>query len=128
MYRCAIILLLCAYSLPALAEPVAHVVLLWLEQPGNSEQRQQLISASQRLRDIPGVERLVIGEALASERAIVDDSFDVGLYFYFPDADTMRRYLVHPVHVEVVRNHIKPLVREIRVHDFLDHSAAHSMK
>ena len=76
------------------------------------------MTASSRLKSIPGVDQLIIGEAMPSERDIVDDSFDVGLYFQFADAETMRRYLVHPLHTHVVTNQIKPLVREIRVHDF----------
>ena len=93
---------------------VIHTVLLWLKQPGDDTHRQQLIRASDRLRTIPGVLDIRFGEMITSERAIVDDSFDVA------DVEAMNRYLVDPVHEAVVANEIKPLVNRILVYDFYD--------
>jgi len=115
-----LVLLLCWLPLSAQPQPVVHIVLLWLKQPGDSMQRQQLIQASQALRQIPGIRRLQLGEALPSERTIVDDSFDVALVFTFDDAAAMQRYLVHPLHKQIVKRDIKPLVSRIRAHDFVD--------
>ena len=99
---------------------VVHTVFLWLKQPGNREHRLRLLSASERLRSIPGVHDIRFGEMIESNRAIVDDSFDVGIYFYFSDVGAMNDYLVHPVHKAVVEQEIKPLVERIVVHDFYD--------
>ena len=99
---------------------VVHTVFLWLKQPGHVQHRQQLLLATDRLRDIPGVVDIRSGEMIESDRAIVDDSFDVGLYFYFSDVASMRGYLVHPLHQAIVEQEIKPLVERIVVHDFQD--------
>jgi len=99
---------------------VVHTVFLWLKQPGNQEHRQQLLSASDRLRSIPGVLDIRFGEMIGSDREIVDDSFDVGIYFYFSDVAAMKSYLVHPLHTAVVEREIAPLVARIVVHDFHD--------
>ena len=117
--RIVLISLLLATSAVS-ARPVVHIVLLWLQQPGNSEQRQQLIAASKTLRTIPGIQRLQLGETLPGERSIVDDSFDIALVFTFEDAASLRAYLTHPQHRRVVEQDIKPLVSRIRVHDFVD--------
>lgn len=101
-------------------EGVVHTVFLWLKQPGNVQHRRQLIMATGRLRDIPGVLEIRFGETIESERVIVDDSFDVGIYFYFADVAAMNRYLVHPLHTRIVNEDIKPLVSKIRAHDFYD--------
>ena len=97
---------------------VIHTVYLWLKKPGDQQHRHQLLYASDRLRSIPGVLDIRFGESIASDRDIVDDSFDVGIYFYFKDVEAMNAYLRHPVHISVVEQRIKPLVNRITVHDF----------
>lgn len=99
---------------------VVHTVYLWLKQPGNEAHRKHLIQATARLQQIPGVQDIRFGEVISSERTIVDDSFDVGIYFYFDDVESMNRYLVHPLHQKTVQEDIKPIVSEIRAHDFYD--------
>jgi hypothetical protein len=99
---------------------VVHIVLLWLKQGGNDQQREQLIEATRQLQRIPGVVTIRTGPVIASGRDIVDDSFDVGIYFYFDSVDDMQSYLEHPLHRQVVAEEIKPLVSRIRVHDFYD--------
>ena len=99
---------------------VVHTVFLWLKDSGNVKHRQQLLLATDRLRDIPGVVDIRFGEMIESNRDIVDDSFDIGIYFYFNDVAAMNRYLVHPLHQTIVGQDIKPLVERIVVHDFQD--------
>ena len=99
---------------------VVHTVFLWLKQSGNEKHRRQLLMATDRLRAIPGVLEIRFGEAIASDRDIVDDSFDVGIYFYFSDIAAMNRYLLDPLHRRVVEQDIKPIVARIVVHDFQD--------
>ena len=99
-------------------EGVIHTVFLWLKKPGDEQHRRQLLVASDRLRSIEGVLDIRFGEMIESNRDIVDDSFDVGIYFYFSDVAAMDRYLAHPLHRATVEQDIKPLVERIVVHDF----------
>jgi hypothetical protein len=99
---------------------VVHTVFLWLKQPGHEQHRQRLLSATDQLRSIPGVREIRFGEMIESDRDIVDDSFDIGIYFYFDDVGVMNAYLVHPLHKAVVEQEIQPLVQRIVVHDFYD--------
>jgi hypothetical protein len=99
-------------------EGVVHTVFLWLKKPGDEQHRRQLLIASNKLRSIDGVLDIRFGEMIESGRDIVDDSFDVGIYFYFSDVAAMNRYLVHPLHKATVEQDIKPLVERIVVHDF----------
>ena len=100
------------------ADPVEHVVVVWLKSPGNAEHRRQIIDESAILRGIPGVIGLRIGEMIPSERSIVDSTFDVALIVSFADQAALDAYLTHPVHVELVENTLKPLVERVRVYDF----------
>lgn len=115
-------LLLACAALPVQAngtdETVEHVVVVWLKSPGNAEHRRRIITASEVLREIPGVTGLRTGEVIQSDRSIVDSSFDVALIVSFADQAAMQTYLTHPVHVELVEHTLKPLVDKILVYDF----------
>jgi hypothetical protein len=115
------LLLVCIAS-PAQAngtpDTVEHVVIVWLKSPGNAEHRRRIITESEVLRDIPGVSGLRAGEVVAGDRDIVDSSFDVALIVSFTSETAMQAYLTHPVHVELVEQTLKPLVKKIRVYDF----------
>jgi hypothetical protein len=105
-------------SLPAAAGGVEHIVIVWLQEPGNAEHRARIVSESQVLREIPGVTELRAGGMLPSQRAIVDSSFDVALIVSLTDSEAMADYLSHPLHVKLVEETLKPLVAKIRVYDF----------
>ena len=58
-------------------QAIQHVVLCWLKEPGNAAHRARIMEVSKTFRSIPGVLEVRVGEVIASDRAIVDDSFDV---------------------------------------------------
>ena len=97
---------------------VKHTVFLWLKEPGNEAHRRQLLLATNRLRTIPGVLDIFIGEKIVSDRDIVDDSFDIGITMTFSTTEAMNEYLVHPLHRAVVEQEIRPLIDRILVYDF----------
>lgn len=100
------------------SQPLEHVVIVWLKQPGNQDAQSRIIGASQALTTIPGVVSLRVGTAVASERPIVDSSFDVALVVSFSDRAALDSYLTHPLHVQLVETTLKPLVERILVYDF----------
>jgi Stress responsive A/B Barrel Domain len=106
-------------SPPAAKGTVDHVVLIWLKRPGNAADRQAILAASNDLRTIPGIHFLDAGTALASDRPIVDDSFDVGLTIRFDSAKSLHAYETHPLHVKKVTEVLKPLARKFVVYDIV---------
>jgi len=115
----ALLLYSCAGKLsPAEQASVHHVVLAWLAEPGDAGARQKIIAISKSFAAIPGVMHVHAGHVMASERDIVDDSFDIGIIVTFPDRAAMESYLTHPTHTHAVREIINPLVRKIVVYDF----------
>jgi hypothetical protein len=101
------------------ARPVEHVVIVWLKDSGNVEQRAKILDESIVLQSIPGVVSIKSGQVIASERSIVDSSFDVALIVSFSDRAALDAYLVHPVHVQLVEETLKPLVARIQVYDLM---------
>ena len=97
-----------------------HIVLIWLNEPGNEIHIKKIVNATQKLKEIDEIKELRIGRSIPSNRKIVDDSFDIGLYMIFDNEEAMQRYLVHPKHKSAVKMIIMPLARQIRVYDYVE--------
>ena len=95
-----------------------HVVLIWLKDAGNAEQRARIIEVSKSFRSIPGVLDVQAGKAVASDRGIVDDSFDVGILVVVSDERRLQESLAHPIHQQAKNDVLLPLVEKILVYDF----------
>lgn len=99
---------------------IVHVVLVWLKEPGNQEHRAQVIEATRKFEEIPGIEEIRVGEPISSQRSTVDDSYDIGLYMIFTSTEALDIYLAHPAHKDAQRSVLRPLVSKIVVYDFED--------
>ena len=99
---------------------VTHVVVVWLKTPGNEGARAQLIEASKRFEEIPGVLRVTAGRPLPSTRPVVDSSFDVAVMILFRDRQAMNDYEVHPLHAQAVEEILKPLAGRVLIYDAVD--------
>lgn len=97
---------------------IVHIVLVWLKEPGNQEHIQQVVDVSNQLNEIPDIQELRVGASIPSERKIVDDSFDVGVYMIFENQASLARYLVHPDHKNIVKTVLTPLASKVLVYDF----------
>ena len=104
---------------PAAHGTVDHVVLLWLKRPGNAADRQAIRAACADLRVLPGIKFLDSGTALASDRPIVDDSFDVGLTMRFDSVKSLRAYETDPRHLKQKTDVLIPLSKKILVYDIV---------
>lgn len=98
-------------------EPVYHIVLIWLKTYRNEMRINKIINASKELKNIPGVLEVITGKVLRSSRVIVDDTFDVSVIIKFASKDYLNDYLVHPIHVKLANEVLKPLANKITVYD-----------
>lgn len=98
---------------------VTHIVLLWLKKPGAEINRQKIINTSKNLRLIPELKSISIGKVLTSKRKIVDSSFDIGIVMKFDNKKSMQKYLVHPLHKQMVKQVIMPATKKIVVYDII---------
>ena len=77
---------------------IEHIVLVWLKRPGNAEDRATLVATAKKFQaEVSEIQHLSVGTAVASDRDIVDDSFDVGFVMRFADKATLTSIL--PYHV-----------------------------
>jgi len=98
---------------------ITHVVMVWLKQPGNEQQRTQFIKASEQLSDLPGIISRHVGVVKTSDRAIVDDTFDVAVTVTMENEAALKAYLNHPKHKELLKEKIKPLTNRVVAYDFV---------
>ncbi len=98
---------------------VSHVVMVWLKQPGNEKQRMAFIKASEALNDYPGIISRHVGVVQASDRTIVDDTFDVAVTITMKNKAAMQAYLNDPKHKKILKEKIKPLVNRVVAYDFI---------
>lgn len=113
----------CNASLPSheetrQAKPVTHIVMVWFKPDVSSDKRMQIKQQTAMLKTIPGLLTLEMGEAIPSQRSIVDDSFDLGIMMQFPSVEAMNAYLVHPQHKAFVNDYVKGNVDKLVVYDF----------
>ena len=98
-------------------DPIYHVVLIWLKSYRNEMRINKIINASKELKNIPGVLEVSTGKVLRSARVIVDDTFDVSIIIKFASKEYLKDYLVHPIHVKIANEVIKPLANKITIYD-----------
>ena len=99
---------------------VEHVVLIWLKKPGNAADRARAISTAKMFqKEIREIQHLSVGQPLASERPVVDDSFDVGLVMRFANQADLSTYEKHPVHMKAVNDVLKPMAAKLLVYDVI---------
>lgn len=97
---------------------VEHVVLIWLKKPGDTTDRAAVISTAKKFQaEIPEIQHLSVGTPLASDRSVVDDSFDVGLVMRFANQTDLGVYEKHPAHVKAVKETLQPIAKKLLVYD-----------
>lgn len=99
-------------------QPVNHVVLLWFSETAGEAYFAEVAARAEHLKNIPGIQALMIGPAITSDRPIVDDSFHLGLLFQFDSKEAMNLYLKHPAHEQFVEHYIKGKIKKLIVYDF----------
>ncbi len=103
------------------SQPYVHVVMMWLKNPGNADDRQKLIATAQSfVGKIPGLISVSSGPVRPSTRPVVDSTYDVGIVMVFKSEETLAKYPTYPVHQRAVEEVIKPLVERYVVYDFQD--------
>lgn len=99
---------------------VEHVVLVWLNESADQAARDRIVATARSFpQQIPGIVSLSIGDALPSDRDVVDDSFDLALVMRFASQAALEAYDAHPVHTRAVTEVLAPNLRRIVVYDVM---------
>ncbi len=106
----------------AFAEPLQHVVVIWLKQHGDAAARAQYIEASRGLAALPGVLSYQVAEPAVIKRerpnAAVDESYDVAVSASFASRAAYEDFLKNPLYLQPAMQVLRPLVDRYLIYDF----------
>lgn len=94
-----------------------HHVHFWLN---NKADKQQLLDGLNTLATIAHIRNIHIGVPAATQRNVVDSSYDLSLLILFDNAAAEEAYQTHPIHGFFVDNYAKPLCSKIVVTDSIN--------
>lgn len=96
----------------------SHVVIFWTD-PSNPNSTEELLAGMEKfLKPIPGVLHFHAGKMAASQRPVVDQTYQVALNLVFPNKKAQDEYQTHPKHVEFVETVFKATCKRVVVYDF----------
>ncbi|MFH1378562.1 MAG: Dabb family protein [Planctomycetota bacterium] len=75
-----------------------HTVLFWLKPSLSADSVKAFQKGLETLKQIPDVESIVVGRPSATDRPVIDRSYDFGLNVIFKSMEQHDRYQVHAVH------------------------------
>ncbi len=94
-----------------------HTVYFWLNDKVTDDQRAAFVKGVEALSEIAGVRECRVGSAsIPSERAVVDDSFDVSLHTLFDTSADHDAYQVDADHDAFI-DEFKSLWSKVVVYD-----------
>ncbi len=96
----------------------SHVVIFWTHPDQPAATDELIAGAEKYLRPIPGVQSFHVGRMVSSERAVVDQSYQVALNLTFENKQQQDDYQVHPLHLEFVEKAFKPNCARAVIYDF----------
>lgn len=97
-------------------QALVHTVFFWLKDADDEQARAALREGLQALTKIDLIRHAWIGRPAATDRAVIDSSYDLSLTFVFANAADQDAYQVHPDHQRFVDN-CKHLWRKVVVYD-----------
>ncbi len=96
----------------------SHVVLFWTKPEIPHAADELLVGIEKFLKPIPGVLHFHAGKMAGSNRAVVDQTYQLGLNLVFPSKQAQDDYQIHPQHVEFVEKVFKKVCQKVVVYDF----------
>ena len=94
---------------------VEHLVIFKFNENANKDNKSNMLTHLKNLKkEIPEIEEISCGENF-SDRS---KGFDFGLRVLFASEEDLQTYLVHPAHVKVVEENIKPIISDLLVIDY----------
>ena len=93
-----------------------HTVFFWLKEGLEPSERERFLTEVKKLGTIDLVKSCHVASPVASEREVVDDSFDYSLHMVFDNTADQDAYQVHADH-DVFIDECKDLWTKVVVYD-----------
>jgi hypothetical protein len=96
----------------------SHIVIFWTDPAIPTAADELIAGAEQYLKPIPGVVHFHVGKMVPSHRAVVDQTYQVGLNVSFASKQAQDDYQTHPLHLEFLEKVFKRVCQRVVVYDF----------
>ena len=95
----------------------SHIVIFWTDPDQPNAADEVIESAREYLASVPGVVSFHAGKMAPSHRAVVDQSYQIGLNIQFETKQAQDEYQVHPRHLAFVEK-CKTFWTKVVIYDF----------
>ena len=109
-----------AWAVATRSGQVTHVMLFWLNRPGNVDDQNFLRRALRTLRRTRGVNDMRVGRPLLVDRPSVEQSFDLGVVMTFRDREALEKFERDQRREQAIDAMLRPLVRRYTVYNFVN--------
>ena len=92
-------------SAAELTEPFIHSVYFWFKEGVTETQLKTFYEDTEKLREIEVVKALYTGTAAATDRPIVERSYDFAVIVHFENLAGHDAYQQHPIHLSLLEKH-----------------------
>lgn len=99
-----------------LENPFVHSVYIWFKEGVTEEQRKQMYADTEELRKLEIVKALYTGKPAATDRPIVERSYDFAIIVHFENLAGHDIYQQHPTHLTLLKNY-SPLWERVMITD-----------
>jgi len=89
----------------ALENPFIHSVYFWFKGEVTFEQLEVFYQDTEKLREIEVVKAMYTGKAAATDRPIVERSYDFAVIVHFEDLAAHDAYQKDPIHLALLEKH-----------------------
>ena len=96
-----------------------HHVYFWLNNPGSTEDRDQLVAGLKKLSSADPIKDFHIGLPADTNRGVIDTSYSVSWMLLFANDADQATYQTHPMHLKFVEE-CSHLWSKVTVYDSID--------
>lgn len=89
----------------ALENPFIHSVYFWFKEEVTPEQLEIFYEDTEKLREIEVVKAMYMGKAAATDRPIVERSYDFAVIVHFENLAGHDAYQKDPIHLALLEKH-----------------------
>ena len=96
-----------------------HHVYFWLKNPGNDEERDQLVEGLRKLSKATTIRQFHIGKPANTSRGVIDSSYALSWMLIFDNDADQATYQTDPVHLKFIEE-CAHLWSKVVVYDTVD--------
>lgn len=96
-----------------------HHVYFWLNNTGNADDLEKLVTGLKKLSSVKTIKQFHIGKPASTSRDVIDGSYSISWFTLFDSKEDQDSYQIDPIHIKFVEE-CAPLWKKVIVYDSID--------